>query len=81
MSCFYCFTGILKAGESRLGKIVKEKIVNTLGSKKAQGINVVLKDSSYRYKNGISMYSALLLFQKKNIKKKENFSEVCEYSL
>ena len=52
---FFSYIGILKAGESRLGKIVKEKVVRVLGPKKAQGIDVVLKDSSYRYQNGISM--------------------------
>jgi len=46
--------GILKAGESRLGKVIKQKVVKTFGQKKAQGIDVVLKDSSYRYQNGIT---------------------------
>jgi len=39
-----------------LGKIVKNKVIELLGPKKSQGINVVLKDSSYRYQNGISKF-------------------------
>lgn len=46
--------GILKAGEERLGKVVKDKVETLLGSKRAKGINVILKDSSYRYENGIT---------------------------
>lgn len=46
--------GILKAGEERLSKMIKFKLIDILGEKKSKGINVVLKDSSYKYENGIT---------------------------
>jgi len=46
--------GLLKAGESRLGKMILEKLGNLFGSEKSSGIEVVLKDSSTKYRNGIT---------------------------
>lgn len=45
--------GILKSGEARLGKVIREKIVLLFGSK-AKEFDIILKDSSTTYANGIS---------------------------
>lgn len=45
--------GILKSGEARLGKVIREKIVLLFGSK-AKDFDVILKDSSTTYANGIT---------------------------
>ena len=56
---FY-FSGILKSGEIRLGKIIKEKIISLFGSDKADGIKVVVKDSSTKYENGVGKFYGFL---------------------
>lgn len=45
--------GILKSGEARLGKVIREKVVALFGSK-AKDFDIILKDSSTTYTNGIT---------------------------
>ena len=54
----------MKAGESRLGKMILEKLGNLFGSEKSSGIEVVLKDSSTKYRNGISKCFRICLEKK-----------------
>jgi len=44
--------GILKSGEARLGKVIRDKVVQMFGSK-AKDYDIILKDSSTTYSNGI----------------------------
>jgi dehydrodolichyl diphosphate syntase complex subunit NUS1 len=44
--------GILKSGEARLGKIIREKVIELFGSK-AKDFEIILKDSSTTYSNGV----------------------------
>lgn len=46
--------GLLKAGEFRLGKVVKDKIASLIGPEKSEGIDIILKNSSTRYENGVT---------------------------
>merc|ERR1712080_702244 len=52
--------GILKSGEVRLGKVIREKIVMLFGSK-AKDFDVILKDSSTTYANGITYPKRVLV--------------------
>ena len=49
----HSFSGILKSGEARLGKIIREKMLELFGDK-TKDFEVILKDSSTTYTNGIS---------------------------
>ena len=52
-----CSSGILKAGESRLGKIVKEKISSLFKKSGPADIDVMIRNGTTKFENGIGNFN------------------------
>lgn len=50
-------SGILKAGESRLGKIVKEKISSLFKKSGPANIDIMIRNGTTKFENGIGNFN------------------------